>query len=252
MKTNYYLTKTEQKIWEIIKNNETIETTSLKNILPKIEINKVLSNLSKKGKIKRIKKEFYAIPENIKDYHKLALSIHPGYLGLTSALRYYGLLDYEDFIIYIITYNRSKKIGFGKYTFKYISLKEKSIGFKRGGDITISTLEKTFFDCFYMSHFVGYNIITKAIYDAKEIDWNDFICYFKKFASSPLCQKTGYILEMLKNETKTKIPNFVLDYFKSRVKEKTKLINKNIPSKFNKKWLIQDNLGKNRILSWWF
>lgn len=255
MEKNYYLSREEQKIWEFIKDKDIIQKSMLKDIFPTYKnnkLNRIMSSLNKKKYAKRILKDNYLVMENINDYHKIALMIYPGYIGLSSALRKYNLLDYEDFTIYIITFNKSKTINLENYTFKYISMREKSIGFAEKDGLKISSLEKTFFDLFYLNRYASFDITTKAIYDSKNIDWNNFLSYFKKFGTPLLCQKTGYILDMLKNETKKQIPDFVIDYFKSKIKIKAKLINKKLPSKFIKEWLIQDNLGKEKILSWWY
>jgi len=45
--------------------------------------------------------------------HKVALSIFKGYIGFSSALRTYNLLEYEPTTIFIVTRNKSarKKLG---------------------------------------------------------------------------------------------------------------------------------------------
>ncbi|GCC09984.1 hypothetical protein IPdc08_00002 [archaeon] len=67
----------------------------------------------------------------------------------------------------------------------------------------------------------GYSTITKALYDAR-LDWGEFIKYFD-LASGSLCQRTGYVLELLNKEI-DKIPEEVLHYFRKRIKNNTKLL----------------------------
>ena len=84
-----------------------------------------------------------------------------------------------------------------------------------------------------------------------KINWNDFIGFFKLTENNALYQRTGYILEMMKNKTGLKIPSFVFEFLLKKVKNPARLIPINAKSIFNKKWKIQDNLGEKNILSWW-
>lgn len=49
----------------------------------------------------------------INNPYKIALSMFNGYIGFSSALRVYGLLDYEPFTIFVVAKKRSseKRIG---------------------------------------------------------------------------------------------------------------------------------------------
>lgn len=253
MQTDYYKSREEQVLWDFIKDKAIVDVSALKQTFSdysNAKINRIMASLNRKKFVKRIMRDRYLV--NFGDMHKIALQLWPGYLGLTSALRVYNLMDYEDFIIYVITFNKTRKVDVGQYTLKYISLKKKAIGYKAYDGLSVSTIEKTFFDLFYLHRLFSYDLITKAIYDCKNIDWKEFIAYYRKFATDPMCQRTGYILELLKKRTRMKIPKLVFDYLKSRVKQKTKLVNTAAASKFNKTWLIQDNVGEKKILGWWF
>ena len=138
-----------------------------------------------------------------------------------------------------------------KYEIQFIPLKGLFTGFGKKDDLYISSIEKTFFDCFLKPRFVGFANITKALYEAK-IDWNKFIGFFRLTKNSSLCQRTGYILELMKKNAKFKIPPFVFEFLLKKVKNPVKLMPIKDKSAFNKKWKIQDNLGKENILSWWY
>ena len=255
MGKNNYITREEQKIWEYIKNKDIIDNEIIKQIFPEMprnKRNKLLHNLYKKGYIKRARKDLYYNPDELKNFHKLALKIRNGYIGLSSALRYYNLIEYEDFTIFIITKNFQKKISLKgtKYSIEFIPLKNLFAGFEKKDNIYISSIEKTIFDCFLKPKNIGFTNITKALYDAK-INWNKFINFFKLTKNNSLFQRTGYILELMKKETKLKIPAFVFEFLLKKVKNPVKLMPINAKSKFNKKWKIQDNLGEKNILSWW-
>ncbi len=70
--------------------------------------------------------------------------------------------------------------------------------------------------------------------------------------NNSLCQRTGYVLELLKKNTKLNVPSFVFDFLMKNIKGPVKLLPSKGKSKFNKKWKIEDNLGEKNILSWWY
>ncbi|MBI4918567.1 hypothetical protein HY837_01445 [archaeon] len=250
-----YLSREEQRLWGYIKDKEIIDSELVRQIFPDFKqskTNKLLHNLSRKNYLKRARKDLYYNPEQLKSFHNLALRIKTGYVGLSSALRYYNLIDYEDFTIFIITEKFRKKIDIKgtNYTIEFIPLGEKFSGFEKKDDIYISSIEKTLFDCLLKPRLLGITNITKAIYEAK-IDWHKFLDFFKLAKNSSLCQRTGYLLEILKKKTKLKIPSFDFEFLLKNIKNSVKLATNKMPSKFNKKWLVEDNIGENKLISWW-
>src|SRR3989344_7586347 len=100
------LTNEEQKLWAYISAKEIVDTELVSNIFPDMPAgkrNKLLHSLCKKGRLNRARKNIYYNPLAIKSFYELALMVKDGYIGLSSALRYYNLLDYEDFTIFVIT-----------------------------------------------------------------------------------------------------------------------------------------------------
>ncbi|MCG7850720.1 MAG: hypothetical protein MIO93_16295 [ANME-2 cluster archaeon] len=260
MNKNIYLSKQEQMIFNIVSYADIAYTDEIRDFCPDLkphQINKICHSLSSKGYLYRLKRGVYLIQKKpsdlplIKNPYKIALALFKGYIGFSSALRIYDLLDYEPFTIFVVTKNRSMEKRIGEYTFKSVAMDERATGITYYKDIYISTIAKTFFDCFYKPQYGGgYSTITKALYDA-DMDWNEFTGYFE-LASSSLCQRTGYVLELLGDVTDT-IPEEVLQYFRKRIKNNTKLL----PSgrhtgKYMKPWMLLDNLGKENILSWWY
>lgn len=249
-----YLGPSEQELWEFLQEKEIIDTSLVQEIFPdwpKNKIAKVLHRLFRKGYFQRARKNLYFSPKNIKDFYSLGLRIHEGYLGLNSALKFRHLLDYEDFTIFILTKNFQKKIDLkgAQYSLQFIPLQEYFAGFEKIGNFYVSSLEKTFFDCFLKPGLVGYSNLTKALSESK-LDWNKFLDYFKLKENRSLCQRTGYILDLMKKEAKFKVPLFVFEYLSKKVKNPVKLAFFGGESKFNKKWKIQDNLGIKNIFSW--
>lgn len=259
MNENIYLARREQKVFGAIKSADIITTEEIRGMFPEIgqQINKICSGLSKKGYLYRLKKETYLVQESpkekpaIKNPYKVALALFKGYVGFSSALRIYNLLDYEPFTIFVVTREKSASKKIGEYVFRAVSSggATKGIAFRDG--IYVSSLAKTFFDCFYKPQYGGgYSSITKALNEA-DIGWKEFIKYFEP-ASSSLCQRTGYVLESLKEETDKKIPVFVMDFLRKRIKNNTRLVPSGASrGKYIRKWMLLDNLGKENMFSWW-
>jgi len=207
----------------------------------------------------RIKKRNLHVPRKpikkpqIKDSYEIALALYKGYLGFLTALKIHGLTEYEPFTIQVITTNASKTKSIGDYVFKAIVLKEKAVGATHQDGYWVSSLEKTFFDCFYKpTRCGGYAVITKALYENQKMNWHLFTFYFKKFASNALCQRTGYVLDTLNKKTnKEIIPEEVIKYFKQRISTKTRL-NPSIKKagKYNKEWKVMVN--EKNTFSWWY
>jgi len=251
-----YLTGTEQNIWQYINDKEMLDNELISQIFPEMsenKRNKTLHSLYKKGYLKRARKDLYYNPEKLNSFYKLALKIREGYIGLSSALRYYNLIEYEDYTIFIMTKSYQKKMPLKgtQYQLCYIPLKEFFTGFEKKENIQISSVEKTLFDCFLKPSYIGFTNIAKVLYDAK-MDWKRFMEFFKLTNNNSLCQRTGYILDMMKKETKLAVPDFVFKMLLKHVQNPVKLMSLNTKSVFNKKWKIQDNLGKEKILSWWY
>ncbi|NJE00452.1 type IV toxin-antitoxin system AbiEi family antitoxin domain-containing protein [Thermococcus sp. JdF3] len=260
MQKNYYLTKTEQDIMRAIRGADIVSADEIRELFPGLSpemVRKVLSSLSRKGYLTRLKKGLYLVnkqPGNpsIKNPCRIALALFPGYIAFSSALRLYGLLEYEPFTIFVATPGKSGERTIGEYTIKAVALGEKATGMTLKDGIYTSTVAKTFFDCFYKPARCGcYPEITKALYEAENLDWDEFLSYFERFASDSLCQRTGYVLELLKNELGVDLPERVLNYLRGRVKSWTKLV-PTLPSRGRsiKEWKVIDNLRKEKILGW--
>jgi predicted transcriptional regulator of viral defense system len=256
---NIYLSKNEQTIFNTLPHDGIEKTKDILKLFPKTrrnKINKISSGLSSKGYMKRLKKGVYLVQDKptgkpvIDDPYKIAASIFEGYIGFSSALAIYGLLDYEPFTIFVVTKNRSAERWIGEYTFRSVAMGKRAVGMTYYKGVYVSTMAKTFFDCFYKPQYGGgYSAITKAL-DEADIDWGEFKQYLE-LGSDAFCQRTGYVLDMLNKET-GKVPEDVLGYLRSRIKNNTKLVPTGRPTgKYNREWMVMDNLGKDNILSWW-
>ena len=84
------------------------------------------------------------------------------------------------------------------------------------------------------------------------MNWVEMEKYLDEFGSSSLCQKIGYMLSLLHKETEYKLPIDFLEYLKNRIKNKTKLDFALRGGKYIKEWMVVDNIGERKLLSWWY
>jgi predicted transcriptional regulator of viral defense system len=258
------LTKKEFIIYDTIKSTRSLITNrEIKDLFPLYKnqsINEILSSLIKKKYLINIERSKYIINKSysLEELFSIATSINYGYIAFSSALYYYGLIDYEPFTIFIVNSKKSKSYTLNdNYVVKYINIKSKLVCYTENKNgFYVSTLEKTIFDCFYnVSYSGGYSCISKAIFDCNnKIDWNMLLDIYNKFASNRQCQITGYILDILVETAKIKIPKKVISNFLNKVKSRTYLSNNYDKSnyKYISKWKLKDNIGKSKILSWWY
>lgn len=242
MVNSYSLTKQEQLVLKEIEqeNPDIISQQILKHIIKSKESRiKVLYNLTKKGKIIRLKKNNYVLAGS--DLMKTATKLNCGYLCLDSALRVHNLIDYEIFTIFVATNKIRKKYSVGQYELKYIPVKKDFYGFKEQNGYLTSTLEKTIYDCFVNSKYISYPIILKALMQLnnKNFNWDYFLDLCKNLAMTEK-QRIGYILDLVSESNP--IPNKVICFFEKLKKADTKLITTSkFKGKYNSKWKVIDN-----------
>jgi len=258
MVKNIYLTRKEQAIFRLIRKTDIVTHAELTGFFPKEKnINKTVHGLISKGYLFKLKKGLYLVNEEgklvIKNPYTIASALFRGYIGMSSALKIHGLLDYEPFTIFVVTPNTSSEKRIADYAFKAINLGKKATGQCFLDGVYVSTLSKTLFDCFYRPRYSNYGDITKAVYEANGIDWKEFLYYFMRFASPSLYQRTGYVLDQLKKETGLDIPEHVIKHLGSHLRTRTRLLPSDRRSGvYVKEWKVMDNVGKQRFLSWWY
>ena len=189
----------------------------------------------------------------LEDPFEIALKLYDGYLAFQSALKIHGLSEYESFTIYVATKNKSETKPLLKhYEIKAVKFSKRFTGFEKKDGYTVSTKAKTFFDCFYHPQYAGgYPEILKSFHMAGQIDWREMEKYLNKFGSSSLCQKIGYLISLLE-ETEYELSKDFLEYLKGRIKNKTKLDFGQKGGTYDSEWMVLDNIGKKKLLSWWY
>ncbi|MDE2590798.1 MAG: type IV toxin-antitoxin system AbiEi family antitoxin domain-containing protein [Patescibacteria group bacterium] len=222
----------------------------------------LVDRLEKKGWLTRVGKGVYLrLPAStamegkvyLEDPMQVATKMFQGYIAFSSALKVHGLSEYEPFTIYVATKEKSETVTLLKnYEIRAVKFGRRYTGFEKKEKYAVSTISKTFFDCFYRPQYAGgYSEVLKSLHRAEKIDWSELEKYLDKFGSSSLCQKIGYMLSLLK-ETEFELPQDLINYLKNRVKNKTKIDFGRKGGTYNKEWMIIDNIGKNNLLSWWY
>lgn len=230
-----------------------------------IHLYALLSRLKRKGWITSVGKGvFLRLPASsaidgrayLEDPFEVALKLFPenAYLAFLSALKIHNLSEYEPFTIFVATKSKSETLELlEQYEVKAVRFGRRFTGYERKDRYTVSTIAKTFFDCFYHPQYAGgYSELLKSLHSCEDPGWKEFRSYLERFGSSSLCQKIGYLLSLLSN-TGYAVPENLMDYLKSRVKTKTKLdyhIRKG--GKLVKEWRVSDNIGRRRLLEWWY
>ncbi|MGM5484603.1 MAG: type IV toxin-antitoxin system AbiEi family antitoxin domain-containing protein [Nanobdellota archaeon] len=239
-----YLTPTEQKIIRLFRQSHKIHTSSeIKELFPEKNINQILTNLTRKQYILRLKRSYYVLKEAfLDDPYRIASELGAGPVCLITALRVHNLIDYEPSTIFVMTGRKSYRIKLLDYRLHFINLKHKT-GIEEKGGILVTDTEKTIIDCLAFPESAGgYGNVIKALEEA-DIKWSNMLRNLAAYDKSSLYQKLGYFLMRLGKKT----PDHVMRRLKSRVKNNLRLIpNSRISYTYNKEWRIMDNLGERR------
>ena len=207
MPEKYYLSPIEQMLLDVAEDMEPIFTKDLIGALPETHpqvIRNAVSSLARKGHLVRVKRGVYIRSQGpggpvIEDHLRLALALYPGYIAFASALGYWRLIGYESFTVFVATRATSGSIELGEYTFRAVSMGRRAQGTVFDGNVYVSTLEKTLFDCLYKpGHAGGYPLVAEAISEA-EPDWAELGRWFTLLGTPSLRRRAGYVMSTAGN-----------------------------------------------------
>ncbi len=225
----------------------------------------LLSDMTKRGLLMRIKKGiYYIIPYEqdsktfMPDWHLLTQYLVGDakyYIAYYSAMQLHSLITQPALKEQIVVNKQIKpstlKIKNIPFQFIYHNEKhffgEKKTWIDNYNKVQCSDLEKTFIDSLFKPEYSGgITEITKALYKSRgKIDFEKLFNYAMKFDSLAVSKRLGYLLELL--EIKTSIigklqkikTNSYFQIEPSHPKE----------GKMISRWNIQENLDKKSILS---
>ncbi len=228
----------------------------LKNSSPDA-VRRLLSDMSKRGLLLRIKDGVYNIIPYEKDsadylpnWHLTAEAfVHPAkyYIGFYSALDIYGLITQPSLTEQIVTERQfvPKYRVLKNVKFEFITMGKRFFGYNKTwiddfNKVYCSDLEKTILDCLYMPGSAnGITEIIKAISGSiNKLNPEKLLSYLDKFNSQAVYKRLGFILQNLGRlkELREKIS--------SRIGTSYSLLDPSLPSqgKYNSQWKIIDNI----------
>jgi len=228
-------------------------------------VSKLLSDMTKRGLLMRIKEGvYYIIPyeENaasfMPDWHLMAKYLVKDakhYIGYYSALQIHNLITQPSLKEQIVVSKqiRPSEIKIKNITFQFIYhneshfFGEKKMWIDDFNKVNASDLEKTIIDCLFKPDYAGGIVeIAKALYIVKEkIDFNKLLEYTMKFKSQAVIKRLGFIIEML--EIETHILNKLIELKTASYV----VLDTELPKsgKMTSRWSIQQNIDTETIKS---
>jgi len=142
----------------------------------------VLSRMVKKGKLKRVKRNFYILPEKTLEIEKIANQIYfPSYLSFETALSKWGILSQIPYFLTFATFLKTKKFQIEKTLIEYRKIKkELFFGFRLYKGVFIAQPEKALADTIYLASLGKLKINFNEL-DLSKIDKKKFFKLIKKF-----------------------------------------------------------------------
>lgn len=142
----------------------------------------ILSRLVKKGRLKRVERNLYLLPEKIVEIEKIANQIYfPSYLSFETALAKYGILSQIPYILTFATLKKTKKLKIENFEIEYRKIKESLFfAFNLQKGIYIAKPEKALLDTFYLASLGKLKINFKTL-DYKKIQKKKLLNLLKKF-----------------------------------------------------------------------
>jgi len=219
----------------------------------------ILHRLEKKGWLERIEKGKYLIvplegregwaehpfiplPELIKNY----------YVSYRTALAHYGFTEQIPFYIFAATTGRKNSLEFQEYAYRFVKInKRQFFGFEKikisDVEINIADKEKTIIDCLDREEYAGSIIeIFKSLYNNQEqFDFEKMADYALKMKSFSLVRRLGFMLDIIKQDTKRLEEN--IGAFRNIY------LSVNLPKKkygISKKWKLVLNLKEEELFKW--
>jgi len=241
------------------------EAYSLLSHTTKDNVKRMLSNMTKRGLLMRIKEgHYYIIPFEqdaktfMPDWHLLSQYLVGDaeyYVGYFSALQIHSLTTQPNLKEQIIVNKQIKPstLFVKEIPFQFIYHNEKHFfGNKKTwidsyNRVQCSDLEKTLIDCLFKPEYAGGIIeIAKAIYKIKDkIDYSKILQYAKRFDSQAVIKRLGFLLELLE------VKNIVIDELKKLRTNSFVLLEPSYPKegKTISRWAIQQNIDTESIFS---
>jgi predicted transcriptional regulator of viral defense system len=222
-----YLTAAEQKIFALLPKERAVTTGSLHAALKTVSftrLSSLLGRLARKGFITKVEKGIYLASENkaFLDYKRgLALGGKSSYVAFSSALSLHHLISERPATIFIATPKANKKASWPTAECRLIALGGKCFGAVLLNGLRVSSVPKTFFDCFARLRYAGgLSKLVEALESSElsEAEWLEFGNYLQEFGSNSLRQRVGFVFNKLCSRKTLSVPPRVLRELEKSVK----------------------------------
>jgi len=238
------------------------------NALPnssKNAMNQLLSDMTKRGLLMRIKESvYYIIPYEqdpklfMPEWHLLAGCLIKSceyYVGYYSALEVHNLITQPSLKEQIVVNKQIKPstIHVKNIPFQFIYhnpkhfFGAKNMWIDNFNKVKCSDLEKTFIDCLFKPNYAGGIVeIARAVYISKDnINFNKLYKYTAQFNSQAVVKRLGYLLELLE------IDNPIIKKLQQKKTASYVLLDTELPKKgsYLSKWSVQLNIDSETIKS---
>lgn len=239
-----------------------------RNALPsstKSNVNQLLSDMTKRGLLMRVKEGvYYIIPYEqdagsfMPNWHLLAKGLVKGaeyYVAYYSALEIHNLITQPSLKEQIVVNKqiRPSLIHIKKIPFQFIYhnpkhfFGTKNMWIDNFNKVKCSDLEKTFIDCLFMPNYAGGIVeVARAIYISKDkINFDKLYKYTEQFNSQAVIKRLGYLLDLLE------IDNPINKKLLQKKTASNVLLDTELPKKgsYLSKWSIQLNIDSETIKS---
>ena len=265
-----YISKQSGKLLAYFNSNniECFDFELAKEALPNSKnsaLRELLSDMTKRGLLMRVKRGlYYIIPyekdadKYMPDWHILAGHLARDtdyYIGYYSALQIHNLITQPSLKEQIVVAKQVRpsllSIKGIDFQFIYHNPKHyfgtKKIWIDNFNKVSCSDLEKTIIDCLFKPDYAGgITEIARAIYiSRRNIRYNILLDYIKKFNSQAVIKRLGFLLDILQIETEIKND---LQYLKTG---SIVLLDTELPKsgKVISKWSIRKNIDIETIIS---
>ena len=228
-------------------------------------LRELLSTLVKRRWLQRIERGKYLIlpfeagSEGEWTEHEFIIAsylIEPYYIGLRSALNYYGYTEQVSRTVFVVSTRRKLKpaLEISGVTYRFVCMSErKFFGATEvaldGHKVSISEPEKTIVDCLDRLRYCGGAVeVAKALwYGRDELDFVKMADYAQKGGNSAVSQRLGYLLETLGSGTEGAIALLHENSSRSYVLLDTLA---NPKGRYIDRWKVLMNVPENELLQW--
>lgn len=228
-------------------------------------VRKLLSDMTKRGVIMRIKEGLYhRIPyehspdQYFPNWHLTAEAMMQNkeyYIGFYSALDIHGLITQPSMTEQVVTHEqvkpKSQKVKNVRFEFITLS-KNRFFGYKKFWiddfhKVNCSDLEKTFLDCLYKPDYVGgITEMTRALYKCREnLQPAKFQNYLEKFNTQVVYKRLGFIIGTL--GLLPELQEFIAGKISSSYVPLDPSLGKH--GNYNSRWSIIDNVDFKTVLN---